>query len=75
MASSSKKRTTMAKMNRERAVKEKQAKKQEKRDAKRAARDAMAAGVALADALVLEGEITTNGESETAAAPSATGTL
>jgi hypothetical protein len=58
MASSSKKRTTMAKMTRERAVKEKQARKQEKRDAKRAAREAVAAGVALSEALVLEGEET-----------------
>ncbi len=32
MASSSKKRTTIAKMNRERAVREKRAKKQEKRE-------------------------------------------
>jgi hypothetical protein len=35
MASSSKKRTTMAKMNRERAVREKRARKQEKREEKK----------------------------------------
>ncbi len=40
MASSSKKRTTMAKMNRERAVKEKQAKKQERNALKKATREA-----------------------------------
>ena len=44
MASSSKKRTTMAKMNRERAVKEKQAKKQARREEKKAIREAEARG-------------------------------
>jgi hypothetical protein len=47
MASSSKKRTTMAKMNRERAVKEKQAKKQERRDLKKAIREAEERGETL----------------------------
>jgi len=48
MASSSKKRTTMAKMNRERAVKEKQAKKQERRELKKAIREAEERGETLA---------------------------
>lgn len=47
MASSSKKRTTMAKMNRERAVKEKQAKKQERRELKKAIREAEERGETL----------------------------
>jgi hypothetical protein len=44
MGSSSKRRQTMAKMNRERAVKERRARKQEKKDEKKqAAREAEAA--------------------------------
>jgi hypothetical protein len=43
MGSSSKRRQTMAKMERERAVKEKRAKKQERREEKKAAREAEAA--------------------------------
>jgi hypothetical protein len=40
MGSSGKRRQTMAKMERERAVKEKRARKQERRDEKKAAREA-----------------------------------
>jgi hypothetical protein len=47
MSSSSKKRTTMAKMTRERAVRERRARKQEKKDEKKAARLAEADGTAL----------------------------
>jgi hypothetical protein len=54
MASSSKKRQTMAKMTRERLVKEKRAlkaeKKEEKKQAAAAARAAEAAGITLPDA-------------------------
>lgn len=48
MGSSSKRRQTMAKMNRERAVKERRARKQEKKDEKKqaAAREAEAAETA-----------------------------
>jgi hypothetical protein len=44
MASTSKRRTTMAKMERERAVREKRARKQEKREEKKAAAAAAALG-------------------------------
>jgi hypothetical protein len=44
MGSSSKKRQTMAKLNRERAVKEKRARKQEKKDERKAAAAAAASG-------------------------------
>ncbi|MFN2472189.1 MAG: hypothetical protein ABR583_14620 [Gaiellaceae bacterium] len=55
MASSNKKRQTMAKMTRERAVQEKRARKQEKKEEKKqaaaAARDAEAAGILPAEGL------------------------
>jgi len=49
MASTSKRRQTMAKMNRERALKEKREMKQERKDAKKQAR--------LAEEIVAEGEL------------------
>ena len=49
MASTSKRRQTMAKMNRERALKEKREMKQERKDAKKQAR--------LAEEFVAEGEL------------------
>jgi hypothetical protein len=56
MSSSSKKRTTMAKMTRERAVRERRARKQEKKDEKKqaaeAARNAEADGSALSTQLI-----------------------
>lgn len=47
MGSSSKKRQTMAKLNRERLVKEKRARKQEKKDERKAAAAAAASGEAV----------------------------
>ena len=46
MASSSKRRTTMAKITRERAVQEKRARKQEKKEERKEAAAAAAAGLA-----------------------------
>jgi hypothetical protein len=58
MSSSSKKRTTMAKMTRERAVRERRARKQEKKDEKKqaaeAARMAEADGTPLSEDVVDE---------------------
>jgi hypothetical protein len=51
MGSSSKKRQTMAKMTRERTVKERRARKQEKKQAAAAERSARAAGLPGADGL------------------------
>jgi hypothetical protein len=67
MASTSKRRQTMAKMNRERALKEKRAMKQERKDAKKQER--------LAEEFVAEGELPAPGAVEPEETENGTGEL